>query len=88
MAAPRTLLITTLAVWAAMTVLSYEWPSAPSTPVMAAPDRTSPALSPSLDVRVIMCSDGRSLRSDWKALREILEQPRLQLLAKRSPRRA
>jgi hypothetical protein len=34
-------------------------------------------------VRVIACSDGRSLRFDWEALRAFLEQPRLRFLAER-----
>jgi len=80
---PRNLLITTLAVWAAMTVLSYEWPEARFTPVVAAPDPDVTCAPSKLDVRVIACSDGRSLRFDWEALRAFLEQPRLRFLAER-----
>jgi hypothetical protein len=83
MATPRTLLITTLAVWVVMLALSYEWPSAPSTPVVAAPDPDVTCAPSQLDVRVIACSDGRSFRFDWEALRAFLEQPRLHLLAER-----
>jgi hypothetical protein len=86
MAAPRTLLITTLAVWAAMTVLSYEWPQARSTPLVAAPDPDVTCAPSKLDLRVIAYSDGRSFRFDWEALRAILEQPRLHLLAERQLR--
>ena len=83
MATPRTLLITTLAVWVVMLALSYEWPSAPSTPVVAAPDPDVTCVPSRLDLRIIKCSDGRSLRFDWNALMEILEQPRLHFLAER-----
>jgi hypothetical protein len=83
MATPRTLLITTLAVCAAMVVLSYEWPEARFTPAVAAPDPNVTCVPSKLDLRIIMCSDGRTLRFDWNALLEILEQPRLQFLAER-----
>jgi hypothetical protein len=73
----------TLAVWVVMLVLSYEWPSAPFAPLVAAPDPDVTCVPSKLDLRVIMCSDGRSLRFDWKALREFLEQPRLHFLAER-----
>jgi len=79
----RTLLIVILGAGTAMTVLSYEWPQAPSTPLVAAPDPDVTCAPSKLDARVIACSDGRSLRFDWKALLEILEQPRLHFLAER-----
>jgi hypothetical protein len=44
---------------------------------------TTIAVLSKLDLRVIMCSDGRAFRFDWEALRGILEQPRLHLLAER-----
>ena len=83
MATPRTLLIATLGIWTAMTVLSYDWPSGPFTPLVAAPDPDVTCVPSKLDLRIIRCSDGRSLRFDWHALLEILEQPRLHLLAER-----
>jgi hypothetical protein len=82
----RTLLIVTLGAGTAMAVLSYEPPPAPTTPVVAAPDRDITCAPSKLDLRIIRCSDGRSLRFDWNALRAILEQPRLHLLAERQLR--
>jgi len=79
----RTLLIVILGAVTAMAVLSYEWPEAPVMPVAAAPDPDVTCAPSKLDVRVIACSDGRSLRFDWEALRAFLEQPRLPLLAGR-----
>jgi hypothetical protein len=79
----RTFLIVILGAGTAMAALFYQWPSAPSTPVVAAPDPDVTCVPSKLDVRVIMCSDGQSLRFDWNALREILEQPGLHLLAER-----
>jgi hypothetical protein len=79
----RTLLIVILGAGTAMAVLSYQWPSAPSTPVVAAPDPDITCAPSELDVRMIACSDGRSFRFDWEALRAFLEQPRLHLLAER-----
>jgi hypothetical protein len=83
MATLRNLLITTLGVSTAMVVLSYEWPEAPFTPVVAAPDPDVTCVPSKLDLRIIKCSDGRSLRFDWNALMEILAQPRLHFLAER-----
>ena len=83
MATLRTLLIATLAVWTAMVALSYEWPPAPFAPVVAAPDPDVTCVPSKLDLRIIRCSDGRSLRFDWNALLEILEQPRLHFLTER-----
>jgi hypothetical protein len=82
----RTLLIVILGAGTAMAVLSHEWPSAPSTPVVAAPDPDVTCVPSKLDLRIIRCSDGQSLRFDWNALRAILEQPRLHLLAERQLR--
>ena len=77
------MLITTLAVWVVMLALSNEWPEARSTPLVAAPDPDVTCVPSKLDLRIIKCSDGRSLRFDWNALLEILEQPRLRFLAER-----
>jgi hypothetical protein len=55
-------------------------------PVVAAPDPDVTCVPSELDVRVIACSDGRALRFDGKTLREILEQPRVHLLAERQLR--
>jgi hypothetical protein len=63
--------------------LSYEWPSKPFTPLVAAPDPDVTCVPSKLDLRIIKCSDGRSLRFDWNALMEILAQPRFHLLAER-----
>ena len=79
----RTVLITTLCVGTAKMVLSDERPSAPVTPVVAAPDPDVTCVPSKLDLRIIRCSDGRTLRFDWNALLEILEQPRLHFLAER-----
>jgi hypothetical protein len=79
----RTLLIVILGAGTAMAVLSYEWPSAPFAPVAAAPDPDVTCVPSKLDMRVIACSDGRSFRFDWEALRAFLEQPRLHFLAER-----
>ena len=83
MATPRNILIASLAGWAAMMVLSYDWPSEPFKPLVAAPEPDITCVPSKLDLRIIQCSDGRSLRFDWNALREILEQPRLHFLEER-----
>ena len=79
----RTVLITTLGVGTAMLALTYERLSEPVRPVVAAPDPDITCVPSKLDLRIIRCSDGRSLRFDWNALLEILEQPRLHFLAER-----
>ena len=79
----RTLLIIILGAVTAMVALSYEWPTARFAPLVAAPDPNVTCVPSKLDLRSIMCSDGRSLRFDWNALLEILEQPRLRFLAER-----
>ena len=83
MATLKTLLITTLAVWTAMVALSYEAPPARIAPAVAAPDPDVTCVPSKLDLRIIRCSDGRTLRFDWNALLEILEQPRLHFLTER-----
>jgi hypothetical protein len=76
----RTLLIIILGAGTAMAALSYQWPRARSTRLMAAPDPDVTCAPSKLNVRLIACSDGRSFRFDWEALRAFLEQPRLHLL--------
>ena len=52
-------------------------------PALAAPEPDVTCIPSKLDPRIIQCSDGRSLRFDWNALLEILEQPRLHFLTER-----